>query len=177
MSPVCTSGLATKVEVGFFAGVTKDKSTASKVTVSGSTLLGAGAVLNMSLTLAEDSTLDMTGMADSAGVTLNGALTFGGKVEMGTALLADVLALGKGESLLLFSGNGLSVSMGNTALTEVKVGEYFSNSALASMENCYVTYTNVGNVGSLVIVNVPEPTTTTLSLLALSALAARRRRK
>ena len=174
---LATLQAATKVEVGFFAGVTKDKSTASKVTVSGSTLLGAGAVLNMSLTLAENSTLDMTGVADSAGVTLNGALTFGGQVQMGTALLADVLALGKGESLLLFSGNGLSVSMGNTALTEAKVGEYFSNSALASMENCYVTYTNVGNVGSLVIVNVPEPTTTTLSLLALSALAARRRRK
>ena len=174
---LATLQAATKVEVGFFAGVTKDKSTASKVTVSGSTLLGAGAVLNMSLTLAENSTLDMTGMTDSAGVTLNGALTFNGQVQMGTALLADVLALGKGESLLLFSGNGLSVSMGNTALTEVKVGEYFSNSALASMENCYVTYTNVGNVGSLVIVNVPEPTTTTLSLLALSALAARRRRK
>ena len=174
---LATLQAATKVEVGFFAGVTKDKSSASKVTVSGSTLLGAGAVLNMSLTLAEDSTLDMTGVADSAGVTLNGALTFGGKVEMGTALLADVLALGKGESLLLFSGNGLSVSMGNTALTEAKVGEYFSNSALASMENCYVTYTNVGNVGSLLVVNVPEPTTTTLSLLALSALVARRRRK
>ncbi len=168
---------ATKVEVGFYAGVTKDQSSSSKVTVSGSTLLGAGSVLNMSLTLAAGSSLEMSGITDSAGVTLNGALTFGGQVQMGTALLADVLALGKGESLRLFTGDGLSVSMGNTALTEARVGEYFSNSALASMENCYVTYTNVGNVGSLVIVNVPEPTTTTLSLLALSALVARRRRK
>ena len=174
---LATLQAATKVEVGFFAGVTKDKSTASKVSVSGSALLGAGSVLNMSLTLGEGSTLEMMGMADGSGVTLNGALTFGGQVQMGTNLLADVLSLGKGESLLLFSGNGLSVSMGNTALTEVKVGDYFSNSELASMENCYVTYTNVGNVGSLMIVNIPEPTTTTLSLLALSALVARRRRK
>lgn len=174
---LATLQAATKVEVGFFAGVTKDKSTASKVTVSGSTLLGAGAVLNMSLTLKAGSTLDMTGMTDGTGVTLNGALTFGGKVQMGTALLADVLALGTGEALQLFSGEGLSVSLGDASLTEVKVGDYFSNSALADMETCYVTYTNVGNVGSLMIVNVPEPTTTTLSLLALSALVARRRRK
>ena len=44
-----------------------------------------------------------------------------------------------------------------------------------------VTYYTDQNVGALVItingLNVPEPTTSTLSLLALAALAARRRRK
>lgn len=168
---------ATSAEVGFYAGITGDRSSASKVSVSSSTLLGAGSVLNMSLTLGAGSTLEMTSMVGSEGVILNGALTFSGKVSMGGSLLADVLSLGAGEVLQLFTGNGLCVSMGDVALTEAKVGDYFSNSELASMETYYVTYTNVGNVGSLVVVNVPEPATTTLSLLALSALVARRRRK
>ena len=168
---------ATSAEVGFYAGVTKDQSTTSKVSVSSSAVFGSAAMLNMSPTLAADSTLEMLDLDPTVGVTLNGALTFGGRVTMGTNLLADVLSLGAGEVLQLFSGEGLSVSMGNEALTEVKVGDYFSNSELTSMENCYVTYTNVGNVGSLLIVNIPEPTTTSLGLAALVALAMRRRRK
>ena len=96
---------------------------------------------------------------------------------MGTNLLADVLALRTGESLQLFAGEGLRVVMGSTALTEGKVGDYFSNTELAQLEDCYVTYSNAGNVGTLMIRVVPEPATSTLSLLALAALAARRRRK
>ena len=174
---LATLNAATSAQVNFFESIAGNQDSVSKVTVSSSAQLGAGAELNMSLILAQGATLDLVGMGGDSIITLNGDLTFGGLVSMGTNLLADVLALRTGESLQLFAGEGLRVVMGSTALTEGKVGDYFSNSELAQLEDCYVTYSNAGNVGTLMIRVVPEPATSTLSLLALAALAARRRRK
>ena len=56
----------------------------------------------------------------------------------------------------------------------VKASDVFSN---VQNNTLYVSYQVIDNVGSLMVVHVPEPATTTLSLLALSALAMRRRRK
>jgi len=44
-------------------------------------------------------------------------------------------------------------------------------------DTLYVDYRVIDNVGTLLVANVPEPATATLSLMALAALAARRRRK
>ena len=167
---------ATKVDVGFYVGATKDTTTKSSVTVTGKTLLGGGATLNTSLTLADGATLDMDNL-DAGAVTLNGALTFGGKVQMGNDLLATVGSMSGYQSLVLFTGltgNDPLTSMTADAEGLVQASEVFSN-----MQNnqVYVSYQVIDNVGSLMVVHVPEPTTTTLSLLALSALAARRRRK
>lgn len=52
-------------------------------------------------------------------------------------------------------------------------GEAFSN--LAGDEHYYFNY--MADAGSLSIVYIPEPTTATLSLLALTGLADRQRRK
>ena len=52
-------------------------------------------------------------------------------------------------------------------------GDVFSN--LAGNGQYYLNY--MPEVGSLTVVHIPEPATATLSLLALAALAARRRRK
>ncbi len=167
---------ATKVEVGFFAGATQDTSTKSSVTVSGSTLLGGAATLNTSLTLAAGSTLDMTDLSAGA-VTLNGALTFGGKVTMGENLLATVGTMYGWQELKLFTGlSDVTLPSVTEAASDGKVlaSEVFTNVNNAQL---YVTYQVIDNVGSLLVVHVPEPTTTTLSLLALSALASRRRRK
>ncbi len=168
---------ATKVEVGFFAGATQDTSTKSSVTVSGSTLLGGAATLNTSLTLAEGSTLDMTDLG-AGSVTLNGALTFGGKVTMGENLLATVGTMYGWQELELFTGlsGGVNLPSVTEAASDGKVlaSEVFTNVNNAQL---YVTYQVIDNVGSLLVVHVPEPTTATLSLLALAALAARRRRK
>ena len=57
---------------------------------------------------------------------------------------------------------------------KVLASEVFTNVNDAQL---YVTYQVIDNAGSLLVVHVPEPTTATLSLLALAALAARRRRK
>ena len=163
-------------EVGFYAGSTLDTGSKSIVSVSDSALLVSSAVLNMNLELAENATLEVAGLAGSTGITLNGTLTLGGQVMMGTNLMADVLKLGVGQSLCLFSGEGLSVTLGDVALTGmVQLGDCFAE--VEHLDNYCVSYTSVGNTGCLEIVYVPEPATTTLSLLALTALAARRRRK
>lgn len=168
---------ATKVEVGFFAGTTKDTATQSAVTVSSSALLGGGALLNTSLTLAEGATLDMTGL-DARSVTLSGALTFGGKVTMGDNLLAIVNEMSGWQVLELFTGLSGGVVLPSVAEAtddgKVLASEVFTN---VTNSELYVSYQVIGNVGSLMVVHVPEPTTTTLGLLALTALAARRRRK
>ena len=163
-------------EVGFYAGSTQDTGTKSIVSVRDSALLVSSAVLNMNLELAENATLEVTGLAGSTGITLNGSLTLGGQVMMGTNLMADVLKLGVGQSMCLFSGEGLSVTLGDVTLTGmVQLSDCFAE--VEYLDNYCVSYTNVGNTGCLEIVYVPEPATTTLSLLALSALAMRRRRK
>ena len=62
-----------------------------------------------------------------------------------------------------------------------EITEATENTVVTQSSVPTVTYSAGENVGTLVItingLNVPEPTTATLSLLALAALAARRRRK
>ncbi len=161
--------------VSAYVGANEDEKSA--MTVTDSTLLCGTATLNTSLTLAEGSTLDMTTLGAGA-VTLNGALTFGGKVTMGANLLAIVNEMsGWDESITLFTGlSDVTLPSEADAASDGKVlaSEVFTN---VNNTQLYVTYQVIDNVGSLLVVHVPEPTTATLSLLALAALAARRRRK
>ena len=162
--------------VNAYVGTNADQKQGVSVAAAGTALLSGTATLNTSLTLAAGATLDMTNL-DAGAVTLNGALTFGGQVQMGEQLLAAVDAMSGWQELVLFTGlTGTSPLAAAPADAEglVQASEVFSN-----MQNnqVYVSYQVIDNVGSLMVVHVPEPTTTTLSLLALSALAARRRRK
>ena len=149
---------------------------AAELTVQGTALLAGSSTLNASLTLADGATLDMMSL-DAGAVTINGALTFGGQVTMGDKLLGILSEMsGWEESVTLFTGLTdlvLPAVAADDAADRLWVGDVFSN--LAGNENYYFNY--VPEVGSLAVVHVPEPTTTTLGLLALSALAARRRRK
>ena len=165
--------------VNAYVGSNTDPATAtqSNVTVSGTATMGSGAVLNASLTLAAGATLEMDA-ADAGAVTINGALTFGGKVALGEDLLVAVEGLTCWESgMVLFTG--LTDLVLPVAASELESDRVLASSVFSNVENSslYVTYHVVDNVGSLLVMNVPEPTTTTLSLLALTALAARRRRK
>ncbi len=177
--------VATGQSVGTYTGA-DDSSSKAVVTVSTSAVFGAGASLaTAGLTLGDGVTLDMTDMGTGdtgIGVNLNGAaLTFGNSLQLGEQLLADVLALGIGESLELFTGISeftapAGVSDAALAAEQVQASDYFTN--LAENDGLYITYQKIGEVGTLMVVNmVPEPTTATLSLLALAGLAARRRRR
>lgn len=162
--------------VSAYVGSNADDAQKGAVAVTGSATFGAGSSLNASLTLADGATLDMDAL-DVGAVTLNGALTFGGQVTMGDKLLGILSEMsGWEESVTLFTGLTdlvLPAVAADDAADRLWVGDVFSN--LAGNENYYFNY--VPEVGSLAVVHVPEPATTTLGLLALSALAARRRRK
>ena len=119
--------------------------------------------------------------------TINGALTLGLGMQLAGNILAEVQNLQVGESLTLVSGlESLAVqtqelvrSVEYTTVMdgyEVQASEYFSN--LAGNTGLVMRYD--GEAGTVSITHtqaVPEPTTATLSLLALAALAMRRRRK
>ena len=164
--------------VGAYAGASETAAT-SAVTVNSTAVFGAGASLEAAgLTLGDGVTLEM--MDTSSAVQLNGAaLTFGSGMQMGENLLADVLALGCGESLVLFTGVGEFSLPDVAAATELESTCVLASSVFSNVQNAnlYVGFQMIDNVGSLMVVNVPEPTTSTLSLLALAGLAARRRRK
>ena len=167
--------IATGRTVSGYAGSGGEK---SNITVTGHALLGGGATLNASLTLADGATLDMYSIEQSA-VALDGTLTFNGQVELGGNLLAILAEMSSWQSQELTLFTGLSdialPSMESENGSSVLASTLFSN---VQSENMYVEYHVIDNVGSLVVtMTIPEPATTTLSLLALTALAARRRRK
>ena len=152
----------------------------SNITVSNRALLGGAATLNADLTLAEGATLDAYNL-NGASVTLNGTLTFDGKLMAGDYLMAVLTEMNNTPSgeLTLFSGL-YSFVFDGTELSDgaiLQANTCFSN---VQLDNVYLEYRSNDNVGSLVLVNmdmIPEPSTATLSLLALAALCARRRRK
>lgn len=168
---------ATSASLSFYVGAVGNKATEAEVRVSGTADFGSNAQLNANLTLATGAVLNV---ADN-GLAMGSTLTLQEGMLLGDSTLARVRSLSVGESTTLFQGvDGLT--LGNREYTTISTEDsilaspYFSN-----LSNNYVlTYTGTDN-GSLNITmlsaSVPEPTTTTLSLLALSALAARRRRK
>ena len=172
--------IATGRTVGLYTGADASSEKAA-VMVSNSATFGAGATLNTAcLTIADGATLDITGLDSGNPVVLNGALTFGNFLKMGENLLASVETLDYGESLALFTGvQGFSLPMLIDSATDVSVqvqaSVFFDD--MADQNDYFVKYQVIDNVGSLLVVHVPEPTTATLSLLALAGLAARRRRK
>ena len=161
--------------VGLYTGADTASEKAA-ATVSGTAAFGTGAVLNTAcLTLADGATLEMSGL-EAGAVTLSGALTFGTGLQMGESLLASVGALDYGETLNLFTGlSGVNLPVVvDTESSRVLASSVFSN---VQSDTLYVDYRVIDNVGTLLVDNVPEPATATLSLMALAALAARRRRK
>lgn len=170
--------MATGATLSFYAGVIDNKGAEAKVVVDGKASFTTGSKLNGSLTLATGSTLEIA----EGHLSLTGSLTLQQGITLGDATLQRIQGLGVGEQVLLFSGfeSVELVSAGDGSLNPddaLLASTYFSN---ISSDNYVLTATYNGeNVGSLAItaLDIPEPATATLSLLALAALAARRRRK
>lgn len=162
--------------VGLYSG-SGDSRVEANVTVTSRAEFGSGAVLNANLTLQSGSTL---GVAEG-GLAMGSTLTLQKGLTLDDTTLGRVHALSAGESTALFTGvDGLTLDKTPyTSLTEadsILANPYFTN--LNSSNQYVLTYSGTDNgTLSIMAASVPEPTTTTLSLLALSALAMRRRRK
>lgn len=135
------------------------------------------------------STLNANLVLDGATVTLNNALTMGSTLTLNNVTLSMSGLLGghiaKDAEIILFRGVDsltLGTSSSSAAITEgdnIDARTVFSN---LGQGDFLLTYTGgaEGSGGIVALVaqrDVPEPTTATLSLLALIGLAARRRRK
>ncbi len=141
--------------------------------------LAAGTILETDLTLADGARLELGGPVSLGGNTL----TLGSGLLLGEHLLEALEGLSGSASLTLFTDLG-DIYLADAADTEtLQSGDPVSAAGTfslpASEEGDYVL-TWSGDPGSSVLSVsrvVPEPSTATLTLLALTALAARRRRK
>lgn len=145
-------------------------------------------------TTASEAALFIQNLRTEGAATLNANMTMGsaageawtlhleGAVEMGSTLSlfsGGAITLGnniwEGDTATLFTSVD-SLSLNGEAVTtdgSISAREIFSN----AMTGWKLTYKRLAERGWTLSLTVPEPTTATLSLLALATLAARRRRR
>lgn len=140
-------------------------------------------------TAGNESTLDTALTLNLSGTDKTYTLESGSKVlEITTDLLAGNLTL-TGESLMvdfvgydveLYDAIQLNFASGVTVDTNMVIAAQAQVEQGTTPQLMTGSYVTGGNVGSIVFImnhNIPEPATTTLSLLALAGLAGRRRRR
>lgn len=143
---------------------------------SGATLdVASGGHVGNALNLIDGSTLKLTTdglVLDSGSLTLGTGLTL--NISTGDEMLLSALGLDDSYSYTLASG----VSSITGDWVEKAASDYFSSIMVGdttlSLDNAWLYYDSTAQ--TLTLASVPEPTTATLSLLALGALALRRRR-
>ncbi len=164
---------------GAYVGSTVDAAAEATVQVSGSAVFGSGTTINADLELMDGCSLTLNGPVNmGSDLKINGTITLNGD------LLAQILSADLDTSFVLFTGidnlylHGTqydSISLSD----KMSASDYFAGLNDDEYRRYWLTYeSSVPGAGVLSVhVVVPEPTTTTLSLLALAALVARRRRK
>ena len=164
------------------------------LTVSGTlTAQDANSWLYANLVMESGSVLDVSATGGNGGLHMGSTVTLApGNVLLSEADMDAVNGLRYMQAYDLFSGvDGLSLDNGHNFLevlglsdSWVKASEVFANDQFKNPEKEYYLFYSgknqggaVGYEGTVYLMRLPEPTTGTLSLLALAALAARRRRK
>lgn len=160
----------------------------ASIMIGSAATLEAGKGTINSLTLSNGATLK----ADAA-VNMGGALTLGTNLTLNGSLLTALNSLTAGQTIDLFTGvesltlgkdtyakgtvldeaSGIDLSIYFTLPTTYTAAVY---NAEAFGNSYYLGYNADGTIYAGMAA-IPEPTTATLSLLALAALASRRRRK
>lgn len=164
-------------EVGVYQGAT-NTSAEGGISVSGTLSANAHATLNANLTMKGGSTIAVSG---PNGLTMGCDVTFegGDKMHLSSDIISGLNSLTAGSGLTLFSG--VDSFNGSEANFSVSAAEFFDLTGVNRPWDFVLQYTTPagsaeGGVVQLLMAT-PEPATTTLSLLALCALAARRKRK
>ena len=172
----------------------------SPVAVSGLASFAAGSRLVADFELLSGATLEI-GQVSTGGVKLEGTLTLNSGLMLGEQLMSSLQNLQSGQVLTLFSGLDTINIDGAFMNDRVLISELFSN--VEGADSLYLTMALENSKLSLQVMHIPdqprmmmmaarpqaafaaarssevmpEPTTATLSLLALIGLAIRRRRK
>ncbi len=177
-SLIIGSGKTVGLYTGAAAPAIPTSADEATVTTSSLEVKGADATLNANLVLSDGATVKL-----AAALTMGSTVTLGEGMILSGDLVSTIQGLGEGETTNLFTGvdelylGDSTVASGNlTEADSVTLGTYFTGFD----DTYYLGYDgqNVfAGVKSPVTPAVPEPTTATLSLLALAALASRRRRK
>lgn len=159
--------------LGVYSGSTAEETAESSVTVGKSLSVGhadgAETKLLADLVLADGSTLNFAG-----------TLTMGSTVELGSGLnlsgsLLNSLLDGSTDSITLFDSVE-ALTLGGAAYShELYASEVFVNADLQNTDDKKFVLSYDGS--NVTLYTVPEPATATLGLLALAALASRRRRR
>ena len=192
--------IGTSAVMGVYNGenVQIDTNSEGKLTIKTDKILtaGSGATLNANLEMAAGSHLDVSADGGVNGLLMGSTVTLNKGMNLEDYSSSVWSTWEDGTKYALFSGvDGLNIGagMGTEAIDYtqwVDAKEYFTNieeanryflcydGAPADNQNGVLQASfNGSNVGMVYIMVMPEPTTGTLSLLALCALVARRRRK
>ena len=154
------------------------------VTITESLTAGGGTLL-ANLNLVDGSTLDLSGAGENA-LTLGSNLAFvdGAIVNLDATTLdkLDALVMGSSDNYLelVKAATGTTLTYGEDGqgnYNDMWFGQLFDRTAGEyTLKGDFKVVATGESFGLTKVSNVPEPTTGTLSLLALAALAARRRK-
>ena len=172
--------IADGATMGAYVGTQKLDEYEATLTISGTLAAkGANGKLNANVVMETGSAMDASATGGN-GISLGSSLTIQGDLHLSDDDFEAVAGLGYGDRYVLFNGVD-SLTLDQTTYTEAITPEMQINAAGwfhgVEPEKYYVVYdgSNVGQVA--IFCATPEPATSTLSMLALAALAARRRRK
>ena len=186
--------IGTNATIGVYTGATAAEDQEGTLTIAGDYTLtaGVGALLNADLVMEEDSTLDVSAAGGVGGLQMGSTVTLDpGRVLLSDADMEAVGALEFEGMYDLFSGvDGLFLDGGFNFLEElgltepwVKAADVFANPEFDDEREYYLFYSGAAQggagerVGTVYLMQIPEPATGGLSLLALALLASRRKRR
>lgn len=163
------------------------------LTVTQTATFGSGTTLNADLTLAGGATLDLGGAVTlGSGNSLTLGSASGDSITLGNTLKATLNSLAAGGRYNLFitqdvdtitlAGTAYSLTDEAAAMKDLDASAIFSGLEQGAFVLNFEEWPAAGDVAAgggvfYITASLPEPATATLSLLALAALAARRRRK
>ena len=164
-------------QVGLYTGSVADPAQEAAVSISGVLSAKGGTVLS-DLAMADNSTLDLVG----GQMTMAGNLSFGSNIYLDAATMANLDELAVGDTYEIIRHDDDAQITGN--FDGKWYGEIFSRVSPTpaggspyELQGDYQLIINEGgNVAFRKVSDTPEPTTGTLSLLALAGLCIRRRK-